>query len=332
MHRVFGGFGSHPNVGAVLLIRLGCETTNAEAIAEQIAGSGKPVEVLTIQEDGGTYRTAEKGIRIARKFVHELAQLEREPCPVGELMIATECGGSDASSGISANPATGAASDRIVQEGGTVILSETSEIVGAEEILAERAVDDRVRADLLRIVARAERSLAFSVPEADGVYVSPGNMEGGLTTIEEKSLGCIHKAGTSSLVEVVDYAVRPTKKGLIVMDTPGYDVRSITGMIAGGTQIAVFTTGRGTPTGCPIAPVIKVCTNTATYKKMPDDIDLNAGTILEGQESIRDVGERIFDLVLRVASGALTKGEQWSTQEFAIASTSVMEVQLLTCA
>lgn len=327
--RTFIGFGRHPNVGAVLLVSLGCETADGECLASQIGEAGKPVELIRIQEDGGTYRTAEKGADLVRRLQAELNRMEREPFPLSELIVATECGGSDAHSGLSGNPAVGAASDRIVEEGGTVILSETSEIVGAEEVLARRAINEEVRADLLRVVERAERDLAFSVPEADGVYITPGNIEGGLTTIEEKSLGCIYKAGSSKLVEVVEYAVRPRRKGLVVMDTPGYDVASITGMIAGGAQIAVFTTGRGTPTGCPIAPVLKVATNSTTYHKMEDDLDLNAGTILEGTESIAQVGARIFEALVHVASGEKTKSERWGYGEFAIAYTSVAEAHAL---
>lgn len=328
-NQTFIGFACNPNVGAVLLVSLGCETADGEYLASQMEASGKPVELIRIQEEGGTHRTAEKGADIARQFQSELNRMKRERFPLSELMMATECGGSDAHSGLSGNPAVGVASDRVVEEGGTVILSETSEIVGAEEALARRAISDEVKADLLRVVERAERDLAFTTPEADGVYISPGNMEGGLTTIEEKSLGCIYKAGSSPLVEVVDYAVRPSRRGLVVMDTPGYDVASITGMIAGGAQIVVFTTGRGTPTGCPIAPVLKVATNSATYYKMEDDLDINAGTILEGTESIAQVGGRIFEALVHVASGDKTKSERWSYGEFAIAYTSVAEAHVL---
>ena len=323
--RVFVGFGQNPNVGAVILVSLGCETTDSHRIASRIAETGKPVELIEIQKDGGSRRASDKGVRMAEKLRSFLGKDRREECDLSELIVATECGGSDALSGLSANPAVGVASDSIVEAGGTVILSETSEIVGAEGILARRAVNERAKEDLLRIVGNAEKGLALTSPQADGVYITPGNIEGGLTTIEEKSLGCIRKAGTSPVVEVVEYAQRPQRRGLVVMDTPGYDVASITGMVAGGAQLVMFTTGRGTPTGCPIAPVIKVSSNTTTYNKMKDDIDLNAGTIIDGRESIQEVGRRIFDMVVDVASGRRTKSERWRYQEFAIAPTSVIE-------
>lgn len=323
--RVFVGFGQNPNVGAVILVSLGCETTDSHRIASRIAETGKPVELIEIQKEGGSWRASDKGVRMAEKLMGFLRGEKREECDLSELIVATECGGSDAFSGLSANPAVGVASDLIVEAGGTLILSETSEIVGAEGILASRAVDKRVRQDLLRIVRDAERGLALTSPQPDGVYITPGNIEGGLTTIEEKSLGCIRKAGTSPVVEVIKYAQRPQRRGLVIMDTPGYDVASITGMVAGGAQLVMFTTGRGTPTGCPIAPVIKVSSNTATCDKMGDDIDLNAGTIIDGKESIQEVGKRIFDIVIDVASGKRTKSEKWRYQEFAIAPISVIE-------
>ena len=216
----------------------------------------------------------------------------------------------------------------LVAEGGTVILSETSELVGAEHVLARRATSPDVRKALLEVVRRAERELALSSP--DGLYLAPGNVEGGLTTIEEKSLGCAYKAGSSRIIEVVEYARRPSKKGgVVVMDTPGYDVASITGMVAGGAQVVAFTTGRGTPTGCPIAPVVKVCSNTPTFLRLSEDMDVNAGTVVDGKESIREVGERIFREVLRVASGGRTKSEDWPYQEFAVARTSLVEKGVL---
>ena len=325
---VLVGFGAHPNVRAVVLVSLGCETTPVQEVYERIRASGKPVEVVEVQKEGGVREALEGALKHARRFLHEAEADVREEAPLSELTVALECGGSDAYSGISANPALGEFSDMLVAEGGTVILSETSELVGAEHVLARRAASPDVRKALLEVVRRAERELALSSP--DGLYLAPGNVEGGLTTIEEKSLGCAYKAGSSRIIEVVEYARRPSKKGgVVVMDTPGYDVASITGMVAGGAQVVVFTTGRGTPTGCPIAPVVKVCSNTPTFLRLSEDMDINAGTVVDGKESIREVGERIFREVLRVASGGRTKSEDWPYQEFAVARTSLVEKGVL---
>ena len=327
---VLVGFGAHPNVRAVVLVSLGCETTPVQEVYEKIRASGKPVEVVEIQKEGGVREALDRALEGARRFLYEAEDDLREDVPLSELTVALECGGSDAYSGISANPAVGEFSDMLVAEGGTVILSETSELVGAEHVLAGRAASPDVRKALLEVVRRAERELALSSPDADGLYLAPGNVEGGLTTIEEKSLGCAYKAGSSRIIEVVEYGRRPSGRGgVVVMDTPGYDVASITGMVAGGAQVVVFTTGRGTPTGCPIAPVVKVCSNTPTFLRLSEDMDINAGTVVDGKKSIREVGERIFREVLRVASGGRTKSEDWPYQEFAVARTSFVEKRVL---
>ena len=328
--RVLEGFGTHPNVAAVVLVSLGCETTPVGEVYDAVRRSGRPVALVEVQREGGVRRAIGKGLEYARKFLEGMEEKVREEAPLSELTVALECGGSDSYSGISANPAVGAFSDLLVSEGGTVVLSETSELVGAEHVLAERAVGPEVREALLRTVRRAERELALSSPDAGGLYLAPGNVEGGLTTIEEKSLGCAYKAGTSPVVEVVEYAQRPSRRrGVVVMDTPGYDVASITGMVAGGAQVVVFTTGRGTPTGCPIAPVLRVCSNTSTFSRLSEDMDVNAGTIVDGKEGIEEVGKRIFREVLRVASGGRTKAEHWPYQEFAVARTSWIERKVL---
>ncbi|HOQ27631.1 MAG TPA: UxaA family hydrolase, partial [Armatimonadota bacterium] len=240
------------------------------------------------------------------------------PVPVEELILAVECGASDAFSGLSANPAVGAAADLLVEAGGTVILSETSEIIGAEQVLARRCVDAETRERLLNIVEQQESAFRSFEEHAGGVYIAPGNIAGGLTTLEEKSLGCIRKGGTTPVREVVAFGERPSRRGLVVMDTPGHDVASMIGMVAGGAQVICFTTGRGTPTGCPVAPVIKVCSNTETSRHMADNIDLDAGTILSGEESIEDVGRRIFERVLAVANGERTCSELLGHAEFMI--------------
>ncbi len=320
IHSTLMGLGRNPNVGACLVVTLGCETTSGEKVAQSVAASGKPVELIRIQDEGGALKAAHKGAEWAARMVQHISREKRVEASLSDLMVAVECGGSDACSGISANPAVGWAADAIVRAGGTIVLSETEEIVGAEDLLAARATDEKVKADLLRIVSLAEESLKRVAPGAQGVFITPGNIEGGLTTIAEKSLGCIRKGGSSPLMEVVACAQRPTRKGLVVMDTSYYDAYSVTAKVAGGVSLVLFTTGRGTPLGNPIAPVIKVSSNTALFQRMADDIDLDAGTIVAGRESIAQVGSRILDLLLEVASGKETRAESWGWryQEFGI--------------
>lgn len=323
IERTLIGFGTHPNVYATLLVSLGCETVDAARVAARISESGKPVELLIIQERGGTAKTTEAGIRTVRQWVADAAGLPRIAFPFSSLVVGLECGGSDAFSGLSANAAVGGASDLFVNAGSTVILSEMTELIGAEHLLAERCVADDVRRALLAAVDSAERGFAHSSPQADGVYISPGNIAGGLTTIAEKSLGCVNKAGTSCVHEVLTYAQRPTRQGLVIMDTPGYDVSSVTGMVAGGAQVVLFTTGRGSPTGCPIAPVVKICSNTPTFTRLADDMDVDAGGILTGTTTIPDTAKAVFEAGCRAVNGELTKAEIRKHREFAIAAPSV---------
>jgi len=315
--RVLAGLGKNPNVHSALIVSLGCEVIDAEKLADEIAKTGKEVEVVSIQEEGGTLRAVEKGTRMVRRMSEEMSREKRRSADVSELIVSTECGGSDWTSGIAANPSVGAAMDRIVEEGGTVILSETTEFIGAEHLLAKRGASPEISERMLEIVRKYEEEVMKMGVDIRGAQPSPGNIKGGLTTIEEKSLGAIHKGGHSKIVEVVEYAEKPTKKGLVIMNTPGYDVESVTGMVAGGSQIVVFTTGRGSPTGNPIAPVIKVTGNPRTYERMKDNIDINAGKVLEGC-SISEVGEEIFEEILRVASGKLTKAEILGHDEIGI--------------
>ncbi|MGG1598288.1 UxaA family hydrolase [Paenibacillus naphthalenovorans] len=316
--RTYVGMGTNPNVYGVVVLGLGCETHQARSIAGEIAKSGKPVEVVSIQDHGGTLYTVAEGARIAAKMVQDASALHREPFDLRELIVGTECGGSDACSGLSANPAVGVVSDMIVDHGGTSILAETTELIGAEHLLANRAVDDRVAKKVYEVI-QAMESRAFKM----GVDIrtgnpSPGNIRGGLSSLEEKSLGAANKAGTRPLQELIDYAEAPTKKGLVWMDTPGHDIEQLTGMVAGGAQIVLFTTGRGTPTGSPIAPVIKISTNTAIFNKMGDNIDINAGTIIDGTETIEAVGQRLFDEMVSVCSGKWTKSEILKQHDFGI--------------
>jgi altronate dehydratase large subunit len=312
------GTGLNANVYGVVVVGLGCETTQPQQMAQEIAASGKPVELVVIQEEGGTVRAAARAAELAERLAREAAAQEREPCDLAGLVVALECGGSDPTSGLAANPAVGLASDRVVAEGGTVILSETTEMIGAEHLLAARARDPGVAAGILHLVAKMEAAIRGMGGDVRRANPTPGNMAGGLTTLEEKSLGCLHKAGSSPPVEVLPYAARPTRRGLVIMDSPGADVESVTGMVAGGAQICLFTTGRGTPVGNPVAPVIKITGNPQTFRRMADNIDINAGEVLEGSASLRDVGERIFQELIAVAEGKPTRAEALGHGEFTI--------------
>ncbi len=316
--RTLIGVGKNPNVAAVLVIGLGCEVVNSSKVASKIAESGKPVKNLVIQEVGGSPKTIKEGVKIAKGMVSFASRLKREKSRPDSLILGVECGGSDACSGLSANPALGVTSDLLIKEGGTIILSETTESIGAEHILAKRAVNKKVKEKILEIVRRTEMralDLGLDIGKANP---APGNYEGGITTLEEKSLGCVMKGGTSKVMEVLEYSEIPTQKGLVLMDTPGHDAESVTGLIAGGTQIIAFTTGRGNPLGSPIAPVIKIASNSYLYSKMKDNMDINAGEIVTGNETIQKIGEKIFREVFRVANGKLTKSEIWGHREFAI--------------
>ncbi|ADI26563.1 UxaA family hydrolase [Geobacillus sp. C56-T3] len=316
--RTYVGMGTNPNVYGVVVMGLGCETHQGRSVAQEIAKSGKPVELVSIQDHGGTLGAIAEAARIATKMVQDASTVMREPFDVSELIVGTECGGSDACSGLSANPAVGYVSDMIVDRGGTVVLAETTELIGAEHLLASRAVNDRVAKRVYEVIeAMEKRAIMMGVDIRTG-NPSPGNRKGGLTTLEEKSFGAAAKAGTRPLQELINYAERPTKKGLVWMDTPGHDIEQLTGMVAGGAQIVLFTSGRGTPTGSPIAPVIKIATNTPMFERMRENMDVNAGTIIEGKESLESVGRRIFDELLLTASGKLTKSEVLKQHDFGI--------------
>ena len=316
--RSMAGFCGHPNVAGVLLVGLGCELITPERIAAEMEKVGQRYEVLSIQAEGGTTATVEKGKGLIIRLLKEAEKAKREPIDISELIMGTNCGGSDTLSGLTANPALGFASDRLVAGGGTVILSETPEMIGAERVLAARAADEEVAGRIYEITAATESLAIKAGVDIRGSEPSPGNIEGGLTTLEEKSLGAVMKGGTSTIRQVIGYAEKPREKGLIIMDSPAHDAVCNTGMIAAGAQVIVFTTGRGTPMGAPIVPVIKVATNSRIFERMRENIDINAGDIVEGRDTIRTVGERIFEEVIEVASGKQTRAEILGHKEFAI--------------
>jgi len=318
LERMFVRFGAHPNVAGVVVLALGCETVDFQRVAEEISRRGRPVELVVVQREGGVEGAAGKARRAAKGMAAKARRQGREPFPLSELVVGVECGASDAFSGLTANPAVGVACDLLVAAGGTVILSETPELIGSEHLLAARARDEEVARRLLEAVRRAEEALSKTDAPEEGAFITPGNIEGGITTLEEKSLGCVRKGGTSPLAEVLGYGEAPRRKGLIFMDTPGHDVKSVTGMVAGGAQLVLFTTGRGTPTGCPIAPVIKVSSNTQCFERMGEDIDFDAGPIASGAEGVGEAGRRIFRLMVEVASGKPVKAELRGHSEFAL--------------
>lgn len=306
------GYAANPNVYGTIIVSLGCENAQLHLVKEEIQKrTNKPLEGLVIQEEGGTLKTVAKAVNMARKMVAEASLLRREEFPVSELIVATECGGSDPTSGLASNPVVGELSDLVVGEGGTAVLSETTEFIGAEHILARRAATQEVHDRIYEIIYRYEDHIAKNtgLSVRDG-NPSPGNKDGGLTTLEEKSLGCIHKGGTTAINEVYDYAQQMnTKEGLVIMDTPGNDPSSVAGMIAGGAQIVFFTTGRGTPTGHPIAPVIKLTGNRETWNMMSDNLDYDASGVVYAEKTIQEAGKELFDEMLEYCSGKLSKAE-----------------------
>jgi altronate hydrolase len=314
LDRTLAGFARHPNVAAYLLVGLGCEIVQASHLIEneklnliQLDGKKGTPLALSIQECGGIGKTVEAGVKAVAEMLPKVNDVRRVQLPAKHLILGTNCGGSDGNSGVTANPALGVASDLMVQQGGTSVLGETTEIYGAEHILTRRAVSKEVGEKLVERIKWWEWYTSMFGAEINN-NPSPGNKEGGLTTIYEKSLGAIAKAGTTAMVDVYRYAEPVTAKGFVVMDTPGYDPVSMTGIVAGGANVCVFTTGRGSVFGCKPAPCVKVATNTPLYTHMIGDMDIDAGKILDGVP-VEQVGKEIFEKVLAVASGERTKSE-----------------------
>ena len=316
--RTLVGVGRNPNVGAVLVVGLGCELLRPENLAREIAESKKPVEMITIQNEGGTSAAIEKGISIAKRLMEKIQMVHPEPCPVSELILGLECGGSDSTSGLASNPAVGYASDLLIKAGGSAILTETPEMIGAEHVLAKRAVNASVADKLVSVVNAFEQKVFNEGCDIRGTQPCPGNMEGGITTIEEKSLGCAFKAGTSPIQGVIMYSEPVCVKGLTIMDAPGHDIQSMVGMLASGAQVMVFTTGRGNPCGTPIAPVVKVTGNRETYRQMKENTDVYVGDLLHGGSSLEDEGSKVYDTIIRVCNGELTASEKLGHREFGI--------------
>jgi altronate hydrolase len=310
LRRTLGGYARHANFAGVLIVGLGCETNQIQGlVAQEGLAEGAWLRTFNIQDTGGTARTVARGIEIVREMLPHANRVRRQPVPASHLVVGLQCGGSDGYSGISANPALGAAVDRLVRHGGTAILSETPEIYGGEHLLTRRAASAEVADKLLRRIAWWEQYTARNGMKMDN-NPSAGNKAGGLTTILEKSLGAIAKSGTTNLVDVVEFAERVSARGFVYMDTPGYDPVSATGQVAGGANLICFTTGRGSAYGCAPSPSLKLSTNTALWRQQEEDIDLDCGTIVDGLESVDDCGERIFRLMLETASGRLTKSER----------------------
>lgn len=280
--------------------------------------SEKPLEVITIQDCGGSVHALEQGVEIARKLVEDAAKVEREPMELSDLLLGTNCGGSDATSGLAANPVIGVVSDRVVAAGGSVMLGETTELIGTEDILAARAATPEVAQDIYKIVHGLEDSFVEAGVDVRGANPSPGNMKGGLSTLEEKALGGISKGGTTPIVEVVPYGVQPSRQGLIIMDTPGYDIESVSGMTCGGAQLMMFSSGRGTPIGNPLIPVIKVTGNCETYALMSDNIDFDASGAVEGTSTIAELGEQLYQMLEDVCAGAEPASERLGFNDFSI--------------
>ena len=315
LRRTFGGVLAHPNVSAALIVGLGCETNQIDHYLGKGAPRSSRLAGLTLQESGGTRATVEAARREIRRFIEQAAAERRTEVPASRIVLGLNCGGSDSFSGITSNPALGHCSDLLAELGGTPVLGETPEVVGAEHLLVRRARNRAVAEKLLAFIAAYKHYLGRFGASFDH-NPSPGNKEGGLSNILEKSLGAVAKAGTSRMIEVVDYAEPVTSPGFVFMNTPGYDPVSLTGLAAGGCNLICFTTGRGSAIGFPTVPVIKIASNSNTYRRMTDNMDVNGGAIADGEKTVEQVGQEIFDRMLEVASGRRTCAERMGHQEF----------------
>jgi altronate hydrolase len=309
LQRSLAGYARHPNFWGVLFVGLGCEVNQIDSILENMhLDTSSRVRTITIQETGGTEATVNRSVKMIRDMLPKANGVRRAPVSASNLILGLECGGSDAYSGITANPALGFAVDHVVRNGGTAILGETTEIYGAEHLLVRRAARPEVGQKLIQLINWWEDYARRSGAEINN-NPTPGNKAGGLTTILEKSLGAVAKGGATNLMEVYRYADPVQEKGFVFMDTPGYDLASITGMIAGGANVLCFTTGCGTVLGCKPTPVIKLASNTPMFTKLVGDMDINCGVIADGEASVEETGKTIFREILKTASGKKTKSE-----------------------
>ena len=317
--KVLTGFACNPNVYGVVIIGLGCETVGHDKLREKIQGmTSKPVVSFGIQDEGGTLKTIEKAVRAAREMAAQAGMQQKELFDISELFMGIECGGSDATSGIASNPAVGELSDLLVDLGATTMMSESIEWIGGEHVVAKRAATPKVHNEIIEVCREYEEHLKAAGQDCRAGQPTPGNKAGGLSTLDEKSLGCIRKGGTRPVVEVLEQAARPTKSGALVMDTAGYDISSVTSMVAGGCQLVIFTTGRGTPTGNAIVPVVKVTANEVTYRRMEDNMDVDLSAIVRGEKTYQEMGAELLERIHEVCNGKLTKAEAYGFSDIAV--------------
>lgn len=317
--KVLTGFACNPNVYGVVIIGLGCETVPHQALKEKVQKlTTKPVVSFGIQDEGGTLVTIEKAVRAARDMAMQAALEPKTPCDISELLLGIECGGSDATSGIACNPAVGELSDALIDLGASTMISESIEWIGAEHVLAKRAATPELHNAVIRVCRDYEEHLKLAGQDCRAGQPTPGNKAGGLSTIDEKSLGCIRKGGTRPIVEVLEQAAAPTKQGAVVMDTAGYDISSVTSMVAGGCNAVIFTTGRGTCTGNAIVPVLKVTANERTFKKMVDNMDIDLSPVMRGEKTYQEAGREMLKDIQEVCSGRLTKAEAYGFSDVAV--------------
>lgn len=315
-YNTLAGMGRNPNLAGIVIV--GLEETSTNIVADRVRNTGKPVETVLIQQLGGTVNATADGIRKAGRMAVEASKLRREPVAASELVLGLECGGSDTTSGLASNPTLGRAADRLIAAGGTAIVTETAEFLGAEEIFAERAVDESVKQAFLKMVLDHEAEAMKSGVDIRGANPVPDNIRGGLTTIEEKALGAMAKTGTTPLVDVLEYAEPPKRKGLHFMAGSAPAVESLTGLAAGGCQLTVFTTGVGNTIGNMIMPTAKISGNVNTVRDFPDNIDFDVSDILEKDRSFDEMGDALYDYILDIASGTVTSSEALKQQETAI--------------
>ena len=317
--KVLTGFACNPNVYGVVIIGLGCETVGHKLLKEKIQKmTSKPVVSFGIQDEGGTLKTIEKAVRAARDMAAEAGMQQKELFDISELFMGIECGGSDATSGIASNPAVGELSDLLIDLGATTMMSESIEWIGGEHVVAKRAATPRIHNEIIEVCRAYEDHLLAAGQDCRAGQPTPGNKAGGLSTLDEKSLGCIRKGGTRPVVEVLEQAERPTKRGALVMDTAGYDISSVTSMVAGGCQAVIFTTGRGTPTGNAIVPVLKVTANEVTYKKMEDNMDVDLSAIVRGEKTYQEMGKELLAVMHDICNGRMTKAEAYGFSDIAV--------------